>query len=165
MKNRIKNKFFRFLKFIYVKLFRINDSAQKIALGLGLGVFLGIVPGTGPIASLFVASVLKINRASAILGSLLTNTWLSIVTFLLAVKLGSRLMGIPWQEARQEWVIFLKDFHVANLFKLSILKIIFPVILGYFLIAFALGLVVYLIAVVVITWIRHENKNRAHFPH
>lgn len=46
-----KNRILRLLKLIYIKLFRINDTPQKIAQGFGLGVFLGILPGTGPIAA------------------------------------------------------------------------------------------------------------------
>ncbi|PIR13657.1 MAG: hypothetical protein COV50_05635, partial [Flavobacteriales bacterium CG11_big_fil_rev_8_21_14_0_20_35_7] len=63
----------------------MNDTPQRIALGLGLGSALGMLPGTGPLAALFLAVVFKVNRASAFLGSLATNIWLSLVTFLLAL--------------------------------------------------------------------------------
>ncbi|MBU1727661.1 MAG: DUF2062 domain-containing protein, partial [Candidatus Omnitrophica bacterium] len=117
---KIKNKILRFFRFLYLKLFRINDSPQKIALGLGLGVFLGILPGTGPIASLSLAFVFRINRASALLGSLLTNTWLSFVTFILAIKIGSFMLKLNWQETYSQYSEFLKSFHWADLFKLSV---------------------------------------------
>lgn len=130
----------RFLKLIYVKLFRINDTPQRIALGLGLGVFLGILPGSGPLAALFLAFLLRVNRAAALLGSLLTNTWLSIATFLLSVKLGSAIMNLRWQEVYQK-------------------KIILPVIVGYFLVAFGLGLAVYLITLIIL---KYANKSRIH---
>src|SRR3989338_11447506 len=90
--------FKRLLKFLYLKLFKINDTPQKIALGLGLGVFAGIFPGTGPAASLFLAFIFRANRASALIGSMLTNTWLSVVTLLLAIKLGALMFGIQWEE-------------------------------------------------------------------
>lgn len=158
MKKKIKNNILRFFKLIYVKLFRINDTPQKIALGLGIGVFSGILPGTGPIAALFLASVWHVNYASALLGSLLTNTWLSIVTILLSIKVGSAIMRLGWHNVYKDWTSFLKDFHWSSLLKLSILKIILPVILGYFVVAFCLGLAVYLITVVVLTRIRHEPR-------
>ena len=75
------NKIREYLRLILAKLFNINDTPHKIALGLGLGVFAGILPGTGPIAAIFLALAFRANRASALLGSLLTNTWLSLVTF------------------------------------------------------------------------------------
>lgn len=148
---KLKNSIIRFFKLIYVKLFRINDTPQKISLGLGLGVFLGIIPGTGPIASLFLALIFRVNRAAAVLGSLLTNTWLSIVTFILAIKLGATITKVNWQGVQNDWHLFLRDFSWASLFKLSVLKLIFPVIAGYFVIALFLGLVTYLIALIIIT--------------
>jgi len=148
----------------YQKLFRINDTPQRIALGLGLGVFSGILPGTGPIAALFLAFLLRVNRASALLGGLATNTWLSVVTFLLSVKLGSAIMKLDWQDVYWDWRLFLKDFHWSILLKLSILKIILPVMVGYFLVAFCLGLVVYLTTLIILIQIRHENKSRIDLP-
>jgi len=68
------NKFRGFFQLLYLKLIKINDTPQKIAFGFGLGVFSGIFPGTGPLAALFLALILRANRASALLGSLLTNT-------------------------------------------------------------------------------------------
>ncbi|MCG2713658.1 MAG: DUF2062 domain-containing protein [Candidatus Omnitrophica bacterium] len=72
--------FKKIINFIFAKLFKINDSAGKIALGVGLGVFAGLLPGTGPAAALLLALVFRANRAAALLGSLITNTWLSVVT-------------------------------------------------------------------------------------
>lgn len=162
MKNKESksNKFFRLPHLLYIKLFKINDSPQKIALGLGLGVTLGILPGTGPVAALCLAFLLRVNRASALLGSLLTNTWLSFVTFILSIKIGSGIMKSNWQEVYKDWILFLKEFHWLDLFKLSIIKIILPVIVGYFVVAFCLGLLIYLTAIIVLTQIRHENKSR-----
>lgn len=152
------NSILRFLKLIYIKLFRINDTPQKIALGLGLGVFLGILPGTGPIAALFLAFVLRVNRASALLGSLLTNTWLSIVTFMLSIKLGSVIMKLNWQDVHQGWRLYLKNFHWLDLFNLSVLKIILPVIIGYFVVSFCIGFLVYLIAGIIISRVKHKPR-------
>lgn len=146
----------KIFRLIYRKLFSINDTPQRIALGLGMGVFLGIIPGTGPIAALFLAFILRVNRAAALLGSLLTNTWLSVVTFFLSIKAGSAIMKTGWQEAHQNWLLFLKEFHWLKLFKLSILKIILPVIIGYFTVAFCLGLAVYLITLIILK--RKEKK-------
>ncbi len=160
IKRKKNNKILRFLKLIYLKLFRINDTPQKIALGVGIGVFLGILPGAGPIAAIFTALVLRVNRAAAFLGSLLTNTWTSVATFFLSIKIGSGIMGIDWQVVHSKWMQFLKDFKFANLFKLATLEIILPVIIGYFVISFCLGIVAYLITLLIIKRTRYENKGR-----
>lgn len=169
MINKIKknNRIIRAFKLIYLKIFRIHDTPQRIALGFGLGVFLGIIPGTGPIAALALAFVLRVNRASALLGSLLTNTWLSIVTFFLSIKIGSTIMHLDWQVVYQEWLQFLRDFRFLDLFKFSALKIILPLITGYFIIAFCLGAVAYLIIAILVRQIktkgRNEDKGRINF--
>jgi len=164
MKRKNNNNILRFLKLIYLKLFRIHDTPQKIALGVGIGVFLGIIPGTGPIAAVFMAFLLRANRAAALLGSLLTNTWLSIVTFLLSIKIGSGIMRLNWQDVQRNWVQFLKGFKVITLFKLDTLKIILPMIIGYLVIGFCLGLIAYLVTLSIIIQIKHENKNRVNLP-
>ena len=146
-------------KLIYLKLFRIDDTPQRIALGLGIGVLLGILPGSGPIAALFLAWVLRVNQASALLGSLFTNTWLSIVTFILSIKVGSIITKLNWQDVQRDWMLFLKNFHWLNLCKLSVLKIILPVMIGYFIVAFCIGLMVYLITIIILTWKKHEPRS------
>lgn len=88
------NKFFlRTFKYLYLKLFRTNDTPQRIAFGLGIGVFLGIMPGAGPLAALIAATFLRANRAAAIAGAFLTNTWTSFLIFILSVKVGAGIIA------------------------------------------------------------------------
>jgi uncharacterized protein (DUF2062 family) len=127
------------------KLCTINDSPHKIALGAGVGVFLGIIPGTGPLAALCVALFVPVNRAALLAGVVLTNTWLTLATFLLSIKVGSAIMKLNWQEVLKEWLLFLRDFQVADLLKTSWLKIILPLALGFLLVGLAAGGLVYLV--------------------
>ncbi|MDD5431552.1 MAG: DUF2062 domain-containing protein [Candidatus Omnitrophica bacterium] len=152
-----KNKIKVFFKKVYEKLFLINDTPQRIALGFGIGIFAGILPGTGPVAAIFLALALKANRASALIGSLLTNTWLSFVTFLSAIKVGSFIFNTEWHKIKEEWFIFLKDFHWANLFKISLLKIGLPVIVGYVVIALVLGIASYLVIFLILSIFRRKR--------
>jgi len=135
---------------LYVKLVRTNDTPQKVALGFGLGVFAGILPGTGPIAAVFLASLARVNRATALLGSLATNTWLSFVTFLISIKIGSRLIGADWQDIKEKWSMLFKHFSFPGFFKLSVLKILFPVMLGYLVVAICCGLVSYAVLILIL---------------
>ena len=160
MRKKEGNKLQRFFKFVYLKLFRINDTPRKIALGFGLGVFLGILPGTGPLAALCCAFLFRINRAAAFLGSLLTNTWLSIVTFVLSVKVGAFVMNLDWQKVYQGWIALLKDFHWGNLFKLGTLEIALPVLVGYFIISLCAGILGYIISLIVVIQIRKAKDKR-----
>jgi uncharacterized protein (DUF2062 family) len=146
---------FQPIKQVLIKLFNINDTPQKISLGFAVGVFLGIIPGTGPLAAFVAASLFRINRTSALIGSIITNTWISIISFLLAVKIGCAIMSIDLNKAYSDWLKFLTDFHWINLLKLSFLKLALPVIAGYLVIAFCLGLAVYLITLPLIIRLRN----------
>jgi hypothetical protein len=145
-----------FFKLLYYRLVKINDTPQRIALGIGLGVFCGILPGTGPLAALFLAFALRVNRASALLGSLLTNTWLSFVILIPAVKVGSAVFQINWQQLQSDWIHFLNSAGWKELFKLSILKLILPVILGYIVVAFCLGFLIYLITLAIVLFAKRK---------
>ena len=153
------NKILRSLKFIYHKTFRINDSPQRIALGFGLGVFLGILPGTGPIASLVLATFFCVNRASALLGSVLTNTWLSFVTFLVSIKIGSFFLGLEWQTLKSGWEELITNFSWRSLLKISSLEIILPVALGYLIIGLISGALAYLMVIIILIF-RKKKKDR-----
>lgn len=149
----------RFFKLIYLKLFRINDTPNRIAIGFGLGVFLGSMPGAGPLAAVFFALLLRVNRASALAGALLTNTWLSIAFFLLSIRIGSRISGLSYNDLCNQWSIFLKDFHWINLFQFSAYKIILPVVAGYVVISLFLGILSYALAYV---FIITRQRRKAH---
>lgn len=140
----------KFLHRIFSKLFKINDSPVKISLGVGLGVFAGLLPGTGPAAALFLAWVFKANRGAALLGGFLTNTWLSVVTFILAIKVGSVILRANWQSVQEQVQGLFKDFSWKVFFKFSILEVLLPVVLGYLVIGLALGILSYFLSLLVI---------------
>ena len=161
MKRHLGERIVRFFMMVFIRLIRLNDSPQRISLGFGLGVFLGILPGTGPIAALVLAALFRVNRAAAFLGSLLTNTWLSIVTIILSIKIGSVIMGKNWEDVYAQWQLFLRQFQWRNLLEASFLQIAAPVALGYFLIGFLCAAGSYLLILAALTLRKkHENKNR-----
>lgn len=135
----------RSFKDIIRGLFTINDSPNRIALGLGLGVFCGILPGTGPIAAVFLALLFRVNRAASLIGSLATNTWLSFVTFVIAVKAGAWVYGVDWVKVYSRSSLLIRQFRWLDMFRLSFLKLVLPLFTGYILVGLGLGLGVYLI--------------------
>ncbi|MCX5678618.1 MAG: DUF2062 domain-containing protein [Candidatus Omnitrophica bacterium] len=147
----------RFLKAVYLKIFRINDTPQKIALGLGLGVFMGVLPGTGPIAALALALLFRVNRASALLGSILTNTWLSIPVFLLSLRTGAVITGVSYQALKNDWSLLIKDFHWATLLDLGVYKILMPILAGYALISLSIGIIAYALTLIVVVYGRRKK--------
>ena len=139
----------RFFKLVYEKLVAINDSPQRIAAGLALGVFCGILPGTGPMASLALAFIFKVNRAAALTGSLLTNTWLSIVTLVLAVKIGSAMTGANWHDVYEKCRNIVQHFRFENLKNIPFSEIILPLLIGYGVVSLISGAFAYFMAMVI----------------
>ena len=158
MKKEIKNKLSKFFKSIYSRLFLLDDTPQKISLGFGLGVFLGVMPGMGPLAALVLASFFRLNRSAALLGSLMFNTWINFVTLVLAIKIGSAIMGLNWRLVYNECLLIFKNFHFANLFKLPILKIVTPVLIGYFVIAVGTAIIAYAVILTILKIVKNERS-------
>lgn len=151
----------RFLRSIYLKLVRMNDTPQKIAVGLGIGVFFGVMPGFGPFVAVFFAFIFRVNRASALLGSVLTNTWLIIPTFLLAAKAGSMVTGASYKDIYSACQALTKDFRWDSLLKLSAYDIIIPVVVGYFVISLVTGIIAYLSALLLVNYINRKKIKKA----
>jgi uncharacterized protein len=165
-KKTILNRSMRFLKSLYLRIFRINDSPQRVAIGFGLGAFMGILPGTGPLAALLFAALFRVNKAAAFLGGLLTNTWLSLLTIALSIKIGASIMGLDSAEVYNTWKSVLKNFHWKQVLESRVLSLILPVLTGYLIVALCLGVIAYFGALVFLTIQRrrHENKNRTDIP-
>ena len=114
-----------------------------LALGFGIGVFLGIFPGVGPLAAIFASIILRVNRAAALIGSLLTNTWMTVTTFALASKVGSWIVGVDKDQSREAWNHLIKNFYWRKLFDHELLEIIYPLLMGFVVVSFLLGVCAY----------------------
>lgn len=150
--------FKKFFSSVYQKIVGINDSPHKIAGGFALGVFLGILPGAGPMASIVLAYFLQVNRAAALAGSLLTNAWFSVVTFALAVKIGAFLTGTSWQELYADAKELVNPFHWQKFFDESALSILKPVLFGYAAVGLIAGVIVYVIVLMIVSAYRRRKK-------
>ena len=147
------------LKSVYHQLVEIHDTPHRKALGLGLGVFLGIFPGMGPIASVVLAALLKVNKATALLGSVVTNTWISVVTLGLALKIGSWFSKTDMDNLKKTWEAATKEFNWEVLGDLSLWKTLGGVAAGFFVISFMFALSVYIAALVLLT--RQQQRHAA----
>jgi len=81
------------MKRFFKQFFRIKDTPHKIAAGAATGIFLGVLPGPGVMASIVVASIFRMNRLAAIAGAVATNHWTTIFMFPLAGAVGCFLFG------------------------------------------------------------------------
>lgn len=147
-------------KLVYLKLFRINDSPLKIALGFGLGAFVGVMPGVGPVVALLLAVLFRVNRASALLGSVLFNTWVSFIALLLAVKVGAGVMGRNYNDVYAAWTEIFKSFKWEKLFAVSVDDVLVPIGVGYLVISLIFAAVATTIVYVLVAWIRNRKVSK-----
>ncbi|MDI6794385.1 MAG: DUF2062 domain-containing protein [bacterium] len=94
----------RFFRYLYLRLIRANDSPHKAAMGMALGVALGIFPtfGAGAILAIVLASLFKWNKASALLGSMIMNPFTTPFVWSASALLGSFLTGYDWGMVLEE---------------------------------------------------------------
>ncbi len=130
-------------KSFYQELVLTNDSPQSIALGFGLGVFLGILPFTGVVAAMAMAWFFRLNKTAAILGSVLTNTWLGFVVLGISIDLSCRVLRLNDYDIQIKFQQLVKDFRWANFMDVSIVKLIGAVALGYLIVSIFLSLLAY----------------------
>lgn len=131
------------IKDFFQHFFSLDDSPHNIAGGAALGVFLGILPGEGVATTLIVASIFKLNRASATAGVLATNMWGTLATLPLATIIGGFLFGVSPAHLSSE---FNQTYHLG--FKFFLSKAIFfdlalPLMVGFIISAGLIAAIFY----------------------
>ena len=80
----------------YRRFLKIRGRPRQIALGLALGLFIGMTPtlGVQTAIALFAASILKWNKISAALGVWITNPLTAPLIYGLTYAVGRMVLGI-----------------------------------------------------------------------
>lgn len=146
------------IKSFFLHFFTLDDTPHHIAGGLALGVFLGILPGEGLATTLIIATLFKLNRASATAGVLATNMWGTLVTLPLATVIGGFLFGLDPAQLSTE---FERTYHLG--FKFFLSKAIFfdlalPLILGFIVVAGLIAAAFYLTVFLLLKYKKLSNN-------
>ncbi|MFA6159914.1 MAG: DUF2062 domain-containing protein [Parcubacteria group bacterium] len=136
---RIYEKFKRFLK----KFFLIDDTPHKIAAGAALGIFLGIIPGEGLLATLILASLFRFNRLSATAGVLAFNMWATVAILPFSAGIGAFIFHTSTQD-------LINNFHETYQLgwtyffsKVLFFELVLPLMVGYIIVATTIALAFY----------------------
>jgi uncharacterized protein (DUF2062 family) len=148
----------KFLKSTYQKIIKINDSPHRIAGGFAIGIFFGVLPGAGVMAAILFAYIFRVNRAAAFASSLLTNSWLGIVTFVMAVQIGGWVTGTEWHQLYDKCRDFIKHFEWEKIVDGSALPILKPLMAGYAIIGAAVAVLVYICVFMIVVRVRNRRK-------
>lgn len=140
------------IKSFFAHFFTLDDSAHNIAGGAALGIFLGILPGEGVATTLVLASIFKLNRASATAFILATNMWSTFVVLPIAAFVGGFLFN---QTSTHLIDQFYQTYHLG--FKFFLSKAIFfdlalPLISGYLVVSISISLAFYFLFLVLLKY-------------
>lgn len=145
------NKFFR-------SFFLINDTPHKVAAGAALGVFLGILPGEGLLATIILSSLFRFNRLAATAGVLAVNMWSTVLILPLAAMTGGTIFGVSpnslTQSFHQSYQLGWQSF-VTRIF---LLDIALPLLVGFFLVTGAIALISYLAIRIILKHYKPQNS-------
>jgi uncharacterized protein (DUF2062 family) len=139
------------------KLLGINDSPHRIALGAGLGLFLGVFPGTGAIAAIVGAFIIRANKAAALAGALLVNTWINVVSFPAALAIGAFILRVDPRTIAQDWSQLTGHFTWQALWSLLLRDTVIVLLAGYMLIGLLLGIAGYFFTYTLIRKVRNRR--------
>jgi uncharacterized protein (DUF2062 family) len=125
------------------QFFLIDDTPHKVAGGAALGVFLGMTPGEGVLATLFFAYIFRFNRLAALAGVLAVNMWTTVLALPVAATIGGLMFRIEPQ-------MLSNSFHESlsigwhYLFSWNVLReTAIPLLAGYAIFAGFVAAVIY----------------------
>ena len=96
MKLKIQgNPIYNVLKKTYERFLKIRGQPREIALGLALGLFIGMTPTMGfqIVIAIFFAALLKWNKISAAIGVWITNPFTAPFIYGMTYIVGTKLIG------------------------------------------------------------------------
>ncbi len=101
------------LRFIKFRILHVNDSPERIARGLAVGVFVAYLRLMGIQMALawFAAGIIKGNKVMAVLGAWVSNPATALIIYYPAYRLGRWLLGFAPHKPRsilKNWRICLK---------------------------------------------------------
>lgn len=126
---RKKRSFRDFLRYVYLKLLRLKDPPEKIALSFSIGVFIGIFPtfGFGGILVVLISYIFKLNYVAGLLGTFIMNYFTSPFFWTLSYFIGDLIFSgkLEWKNfSRQTFKSFALSYLVGNIIVSTIFSLI-----------------------------------------
>jgi len=155
-----RRKWKRWLRYQYVRVVRLNDSPEKIAAGLALGVVLGILPtfGLGIIIAVFTAGLFRVNRVSAVIGTFIMNPWTATFFWAASYIIGSLTIGQNLPETLQ--LIKTVKSHGDLWRSLLEQRLLLPYVVGNIMITAGSAALSYVACLYIVRAYRHARKER-----
>ena len=128
------------------RLVQVREEPHQLALSFGMGVLLGILPGTGAMVAAGLAAVLRLNLPLAVAGAMVVNPLTAPLVYGGSYFLGRWMLG-------------------NQVIEHKIARILLTTIAGNFVLAAGMALVGYLLVWVFAAWhqarLRRKGKHAA----
>lgn len=163
----------RWIKLQYLKIIRIDDTPEKIALGMALGIASGILPtfGLGIIFAIFLALVFKANKVSAVIGTMIMNPWTSVFFWTLSYILGELIIHqriAPNIDSAIMQIKYIEGLSIFEMLKefisLAGKEILLPYLVGNIILTVVLSLSFYFITLKTVIAYRTVKKKGRLIP-
>lgn len=133
------------IKSFFKKFLLINDSPHRVAAGAAVGIFLGMIPGEGVLATIFFSTIFRLNRLAALAGVVAANMWTTFIILPPAAWLGGKIFGANYfalvvefeKNHSLEWKYFIN--------KAFIFDVALPLMTGFVLVAGIIAIAFYFI--------------------
>jgi len=143
---------------MYLKMMRVNDTPHHIALGFAIGIFYGLMPFVGVIFTIVTAMIFKANKAAALIGCFVTNTWMSAALILPSVRLGAKLFGLNWEYVWRDMLKYLKMPGIKATINSLSGDVIIPSLVGFIIIALSMSVLSYFIGLFFVLEYRNRKQ-------
>lgn len=120
-------------------LINFRETPHRLALAFGVGVALGVIPGTGAVVAAVVAALFRLNLPLMVSGALLTNPLTAPFVYVTSYFLGHWLLG-DWLPAG------------------TISRILLGTAAGGLILAMSLGLIGYLLVLAIVNIIKFRSN-------
>jgi uncharacterized protein (DUF2062 family) len=118
------------------------------------------MPAMGPVIAFALAFPLRVNRASALLGSILFNTWVGVISLLLAIKIGSAVTGLNYHDVYDGWSALIKSFKWEKFFEVSVYSVLIPIVIGYIIISLFFATLATIVVYMIAMRMRNKKLNK-----
>ncbi len=135
----------RLIKRTLQLLLLVKEPPRRTAFAFALGVFLGFTPliGLHTLLGILFAHLLKLNKATVLVGVYINNPWVAVPYFGFATWLGILLTGLP--EGTTIPDVGIREVFSVEFWRelISQYALLYPVVAGSFILSVGLGLLAY----------------------
>jgi len=152
------NKVITSLKKGYQRFLKIRGHPNEIALGLALGLFVGMTPSMGfhTAIAVFFAALFKWNKISSAIGVWVTNPLTAPVIYPVNYFIGAKLIGLP----KVDFVLKANGFATIYKMMLKAPEIFWALIIGGIVLGLPLALAGYYFSYSVVQKYQDDIKQK-----